>query len=132
MYESQIQTALRLIARKGKTVVWRKLASAIVDENKPWNVSEDSLNNVDKNVSMVFLPVSRVGQEYVRLSAKGDIPEGSLYGLIGSQSFMQTLDDAKGCINDVVVDGEKELRIKNISPIAPNGTIIIAYVEFDV
>jgi hypothetical protein len=131
MYEAQIQTALRLIARKGKIVVWRKLAET-VDSLKPWKQSADAANNVDVNVSMVFLPVSRVGQEYVRFATGGDIPEGSLYGLIGSQSFMLTLDDAKECLKDVVIDGLKEYRIKNISPIAPNGNVIIAYVEFEI
>lgn len=129
MYERQIETAKGLIARKGKAVVWRKLA-AVVDPLKPWLAT--SAAPVDANVSMVFLPVSRVGQEFVRFATGSDIPEGSLFGLMGSQTFIQTMDEAKACLNDVVIDGTKEFRIKNISPIAPNGSIIICYVEFEI
>lgn len=130
MYESQIETAKRLIARKGKLVKWRKLDFE-VDPLKPWLLTSGE-PPVDYDVSMVFLPVSRVGQEFVRFVTGGDIPEGSLFGLMGSQSFMDTIEDVKSCLNDVVVDGSNEYRIKNISPIAPNGNIIICYVEFEI
>lgn len=124
VYDRQIASAKRLIAAKGQNVIWRRLSisTPLPDVNKPWKPGDDT--TVDVSVSIVFVPVNRVGNELIHLLKGTEIATGSLKGLMGAVSFEPS-------IKDVVIRGDKTLRIKSIEPIAPNGDIIIYTIEFD-
>lgn len=122
-FDRQIATAKRLIAKYGQTCIWRKVANgAPVDSLKPWKPTASETS--DNNASIVFLPASRENRELLRYLKGTEIPVGSIQGLMPAVSFEPTL-------KDVVIRDGKQLRLKSIDPVSPNGEIILYTLEFE-
>lgn len=119
MFESQIETAKRLIEKNGELVIWRQVRNT-VNENQPWKPVAPV--PVDNEVTIVFLPRERVDTQLIRATSES-IPIGSVYGLMAQVDFSPSA-------KDVVIRGGKEIRINAIDPLAPNGTPIIYTIDF--
>lgn len=121
VFARQQDTAKRLIVKNGQAVVWRSLSNgAPGNASEPWKPGVGA--TVDNPVSIVFLPESRLGYEWIARLANTDIPEGSGYGLMHKVSFIPTLKDT------VVKDGET-FRVVSLDPLAPNGEVILYVVR---
>lgn len=125
-YEDEIATALELIAEAGKLVTWQSKAVNIEEsEATPWIPGEDETTEYD-NISMVFLPVGRLGFESLRpIKTAPDVQAGNEIALMGAQSFTPSP-------KDIIIDGDRTLRIKNIVTLAPDGNPILYQIELDV
>lgn len=123
VYDDDIASALQMIAESGALVTWRQVvASPPVDPSKPWKpVQPETFNDVD--VHIVFLPLSRVGNESKRKAKDGETESGNEQGLMGAVAFEPST-------KDVVIRAGRELRILNISKLAPNGEAILYTIEF--
>lgn len=120
IYDRQIATATRLVAKYGQSVVWRKVGILTPDPSQPWENTNGT--TVDNSVKMVFLTKWR--DELLLKYLKGtDIPTGANFGLMGVQSFVPA-------INDYVVRGSDNYIVKDIDIISPNGTPILYIVSF--
>lgn len=123
VYDRQRATALRLIAEKGETCVWRKLAATGGTAAKPGSTTPS-----DNTVKIVFLPIEL---EYLgtALSMLKDteVPHGYVLGLMGAVSFEPALDDVIIRANGT---GETVgLADKNgIEVIDPNGEGAVLYI----
>jgi hypothetical protein len=120
IYDRQIENAKRLIKAKGQLVIWSQTNIAI--GAKPWLSSIPT--SVNHNVSIVFLPQSRTMMEFFRYLKGTDIPIGSMIGLMGAVNFEPKL-------SDIIIRPNDELKIKSISPLAPNGDIIFYQLEIE-
>lgn len=123
-YTDEIQTVLELIAEYGKPVTWRQLA-VDPEENvsEPWKQTD--IDPIEYSVNIVFLPVNRIGFESLRpIQSAPDVVLGNTIGYMGAYSF----EPAK---KDLIVDGSRTLRIRNITTIAPDGTPILYIIELD-
>ena len=124
VYDRQITSAKRLIAKQGQSATWQQIVDgAPADSSKPWlpGVAADVFNSV----SMVFLPDSQTNREFIRLLTGTEVPTGSLTGLMGAVDF----DPA---IKDVVIRDGETLSVQKIDKLAPNGDAILYTIWFDV
>lgn len=123
VYDRQIATAKRLIAKFGQSVTWRVVADGTVsDADRPW--LETPATPTDYTVAIAFLPLERQFQELLRYIKGAEVATGSIYGLMGAVTFTPSL-------RDVVLRSAKEYRIRSIDELAPNGEPILYTVEFD-
>jgi hypothetical protein len=125
-YEDEIATALELIEEYGKLVTWRKLSVTVAENSlTPWKPSADTEVDYD-DVSIAFIPTGRIGFESLRpVKNAPDIQAGNQIGLMGAQVFEPSS-------KDLIIDGDKTLRIKNIVTLAPDGNAILHQIELDV
>lgn len=123
-FDRAIATAKRLIEKNGQVVTWRKTEDGTApDGSKPWKPGTTVVT--DYPVSIVFLPESRVGYEFLAMLANTEVPKGKLTGLMAAPSgFVPTL-------KDVVVRGSETLGLRSLDPLAPNGDVIIYTIGFD-
>jgi len=121
-FDRQIETAKRLIAKNGQSIVWRKLGVGMPDPLMPWKLTADTHD--DYTATICFLPIGRVGQELIRYLKGTEVTTGSVRGIMRAVDFEPTA-------NDVVIRDGKTLRIKSIDPLSPNGQIILYTIEFD-
>jgi hypothetical protein len=120
IYDRQIKVAKRLISQKGQLVVWRSFVDGV--KTLDWIPTIPTYN--DYNVSIVFLPHTRMFMEFLRYMKGTDIPVGSLVGLMSAVNFVPS-------IRDIIVRPNDILTIKAISPLAPNGDIIFYTLELE-
>jgi len=122
-FDRQIETAKRLIAKNGQTVIWRKPAVTTPDVLKPWKPAAATPTDYN-DVKICFLPPGRVGQELVRYLKGTEVTTGSVQGLMSAVAFEPSA-------NDIVIRDGKTLIIKSIDPLSPNGQIILYTIEFE-
>jgi hypothetical protein len=121
-YDRQIKSALKLIAKKGQSVIWKEIRNgAPVDPAQPWKPSEQ-ISPVEHAVKICFIPLTKEMRESIFYSVS-EVPSGAVVGLMGSVNFEASLKDV------VITDG-KELRIENINILSPNGQVILHTVLF--
>lgn len=120
-YDTSIAMAQRLIAKKGKIVTWRQLVESTADPSKPWTRTQ---SQVDTQVSIVFLTLDTQLYKTLLYLTGTEVRTGSFYGLMGSVGITPSL-------KDVVIDGSREITIKNIDTLEPNGTVVLHTVEFN-
>lgn len=120
-FDSQIETAQRLIALNGQDVTWRQPAS-VANPSTPWKPSNGA--PTDYPVKIVFLPLDRVGTALLRQLANTELAIGSEYGLMGAVEFEPNLTDT------IIRDG-KEVRIIAIDVLKPNGQIILYTLQLE-
>lgn len=117
VFDRQIATALRLIAKNGAPCSWTK-ETVTNDVSEPWIV--DDTDPESFTASLVFLPVDREGFETLRAMRETEIPGGHSLAYMGAVEFVPAL-------NDIVTrtsDGEK-FRVVFVDKIAPNGDVIV-------
>jgi len=126
-FDRQIATAKRLIAKNGRTCVWRALDNgAPADANKPWIKGEETTD--DNTVSIVFLPDTRSNLAFLQTLTDETINVGDDYGLMAAVDFVPT---TRAQIYDET--GVTLLRgIKSVDPLSPNGEVILYTLRFTV
>lgn len=121
-FDRQISTALRLIEKNGELVQWKIVQDGTpFDPLKPWKPSSSVVTT--KDVTICFLPLTRVGDESLHRMKNSEVPTGCDQGLMGAVDFEPSE-------KDVIVRNGKEWRIENISILAPNGQNILYTIEF--
>lgn len=119
-FDRQIATALRLIAKNGVAVKWKKFIKTEVP-GKPW---ESTQTPVEYDAVICFLPLTKSLYESLAFIPGTDVQTGGTMGLMGQVSF--EVEDT-----DVVIDYEgKELAIETVQTIAPNGQKILHTMVF--
>ena len=116
-FDRQIATAKRLIQKNGQLVQWKRTIKDISLTN-PWEQVETE--PVLNDVYICFLPSTDPWIKYIKGT---DVTADSLYGLMGQTSFGLSAAD-------VVIRDAKELRIKTIDKLSPNGQNILYTIEF--
>lgn len=120
VYDRQIETAKRLIAKNGQLVEWNAESDS-ANVNSPWD-SED-LPPVKTNVRICFLPVDLNDLPTFGYANLTDVPQGAVKGLMGAVPFEPKLKDW------VMRDGRK-LNIDQIKELSPNGEKILFTILF--
>lgn len=126
-YSRQIDSVLRLVAKYGQTVTWRKATSGIVDTNKPWIKTEDLIDTYFPKV--LFLPKywrTTGTSEYIM----GEIPTGEMIGYMGNTDSLVSTNGVIGLtvsINDTLLVGTKEYILDPFEALNPNGEGVILY-----
>lgn len=126
IYARQIANALRQIKTKGQLVMWYKHQDqvTVADNTKPWKTSASDPQPDPIAVYIVFItPKNQLANQIVHLMQNTSVPQGAPAGLMGAVDFTPTIDDK------VVRSGET-LRVKGITPLAPNGTPILYTLTF--
>jgi hypothetical protein len=120
-YARQIAKAKQLIHKYGQSVNWQK-SGATPSGPQPWKKTPAA--PVDNAVEILFLRAQGGSINALFHLLKGtDIPEGGKRGLMGAVGF--TPD-----IGDTVIQGSVPLTIKSIDTLAPNGPVILYFLEF--
>jgi hypothetical protein len=113
-----------MIAKFGKQVTWRKIA-ANVSIQQPWKAT--NADPVDASVYMVFArrdSGTSFTAAIARLMNATDVPTGAPTGLMAAVSFTPE-------IGDLVINGNDEMRVAAIGPVAPDGTPIFYKIRFE-
>lgn len=126
-FDRQIATAKRLIAKNGRTCVWRALENdAPVDVNKPWKKGIETTD--DATVKIVLLPDTRANLAFLQTLTNETISIGDDYGLMASVDFVPT---KRAEVYDET--GTKLLRsVKSVDTLAPNGEVVLHTIRFTV
>lgn len=111
VYDRQVASALKLIAKKGATVTYRAL------EATSHTFEGDELSYVDHSVKIAFIPVDRVDHENQLYREFTDIPIGFVLGYMGRVSFRPSM-------KDIVIFNGVTYTIRNITEYNPNGESI--------
>jgi hypothetical protein len=120
VFSRQIETAKRLIKKKGQLVTWKK-HTVQANNSEPWKVTDAS--PLTYPVFIVFL--SQHTPE-IHLMQDTTIPEGKPKGLMAS------VNGFTPAIDDYVLRGTETYRVKSITPLNPNGEAVILYkIDFD-
>jgi hypothetical protein len=124
-YNRQVETALRLIAKKGKKIIWRVIPDA-ESETEPWKAGEEQIPVDYSNISICFLPVDRVNTQLFRYLSQTDVIVGNMYGLMGAVNFNPSA-------KDVVIRSASEIyRISSIDTLKPADQVILHTIQFEV
>lgn len=126
-YDTQVATAKRIIATKGRACLWRAIENAAPsDASKPWKAG--AATPVDTPVRIVFLPDTGSQSAFLRALTGTDIVVGDDYGLMAASGFVPTTR-----AEIYAEDGVTLLRtVKTIDTLAPNGEIILHTLRFGV
>lgn len=89
---------------------WMQPVKTVEDENKPWRVTDDEPTSND--VFILFLPTGKIGKETARALAGKEVATGDVYGYMGKQPFVPSIEDT-------VKRGSKTLRVLAIESLAP-------------
>lgn len=119
-FDRAIRTALRLIKKNGHRVEWKQYGES--EQGQPWKPLSDV--EVTNYPFICFLPLDRIGKEFLISLGQSEAVSGSVYGLMGAQSFVPNLKDT------VYRDGVS-LDISSIEVLSPNGQIILYIIMFN-
>jgi hypothetical protein len=119
-YDDMSATALSLIDEFGQAATWRQIRAS--GGPKPYDPTGRTV--VDFPVTLVFLPVKRIGRETVSQSAT-EQRKG------GVRVFMGQVSGFVPSAKDVIVRGGKELRIASIQETNPAGTPVLYEIELE-
>uniref|UniRef100_A0AAU6W1F2 Head-tail joining protein n=1 Tax=Pseudomonas phage Pavpe01 TaxID=3138545 RepID=A0AAU6W1F2_9VIRU len=124
VYDRQVATAKRLIAKYGELVTWNSYGASVPeDPAEPWNPTD--IEPDKHTVRVAFFPTGSSISQLIRFMKNGDIETGNELGYMAQVPFVPSGKDTL-----TRTDGS-EYRIKNIDPIDPNGEGVILYtVEF--
>jgi hypothetical protein len=121
VFSSFDKLAHRLINKNGQFVTWRIYKQ---DENaaSPWNPhgSFTDYQFEEKKVKIVFFPISLQNNKTQSFINNSEQHKSDLFGYMASKDFTPDL-------KDVVMRGDKELRIEKIDVLSPNGEVDILY-----
>ncbi len=121
-FDKIIETGLRLIRKNGQQVDWYVRSTQDTSE-KPWEGGSPP-PPVKHTPFVCFVPVeSKEDLAAFRFMTNIDVQVGSTFGLMGAVDF-----DASG--NDYVVRDGKQYTIRKLDKLAPNGQVVIHYIEF--
>jgi len=124
VFDRQIATAKRLIAKNGQLVQWHVPQAGAANPLTPWKPTAPG-TDVSHDVRIVFLPASRVNYELIRALANApDIVGGKSYGLMAAVDF----EPAK---THYVMRNGVQYRIEYIDILSPNGEKILYTIGFD-
>lgn len=123
IFENSIKSASRMIRKFGQKVTWKKATTSVSDVERPWEVSSGPFPEYFPY--MVILPLSsegrgRVGQETNNYRRQSDIQSGAVLAYMEAVGFEPSIDD-------IVLIGGKEFRIRNFDALNPNGSGAIYY-----
>jgi hypothetical protein len=123
-YDRQVAQAVKLIAKYGQLVTWRKQTVEQADVNAPWKTTAKAGQPVDYSVKIVFPRDGKgLANALYHLIKGTDVPTGAPRGLMASVAFTPELTDL------VIRDGVK-MMIKTIDPLAPGGIILLYHITF--
>lgn len=124
VYDRAIASAQRIIRAKGDACVWHPAVTPEAETDTPWIETEPEGDVVTHAVSIAIFPVDRRYAEMIRYMKDSEVVVGSLYGLMGEVAFTPSIEDI------VVRSSGQKLAIVSISPLAPNGDVILYTIEF--
>lgn len=128
-YSRQLQSARRMIAKKGQAVTWAVFSPGTTDPVVTPGASRfrpkpiAGATPVTHSVRIVFLPVGRVN--YESLSARGiEVQDGYSLG------YMANTPGLTPNLADHVVRGSKRYAIRHIDILAPDGVPLLYTILF--
>lgn len=121
MFERQITSTLKLIAKYGTQVVWNQPRGSLpTDPQKPWDIM--GREEATFLVNMLFLPVNRQEKAFLSYLREAPVPTGRELGYLGKSTFEPALQD-------VIIRDGVPMSVVNIDRIAPSGVPILYVVE---
>ena len=131
-YDRQVATALRLLAKKGRTVTYRRLANGVAPSDTPWKDPGQVAQDV--TVSIVFLPASMGNTARQSPVTKGYSQEGPQQFNVPRKLKVAYMGDVgfEPSLKDVIVVAGVEHRIKSCDTLDPNGQTIIHQLQLEV
>lgn len=119
VFNRQVASAKRMIAKYGQTCQWVKPAGSVDDPESPWNDGAGE-PTVYTGLKIVFFPNDK--HSLARANG-GDVQVGASIGYMGAVNFKPSLED-----KILKADGSP-VTIVNIDEIKPNGESILFIIE---
>ena len=123
-YARARQFSTKMIRSKGQKISWMKSTKIVSDSSKPWDVSTASTTTYTPYAIVVPLRTEgrgRVGLETNTYVKGTDIPGGALMAYMEPVAFTPE-------INDIVIVGGVEMKLRNFDAYDPDGSGAIIYV----
>jgi len=127
VFDRQIAIVQKLISKYGQTVEFKTITQTITNPAKPWEATDSTIST---NLKMIFLSPSAsgeslLGRELLQYMKGTEVSFGEIRGLMAFHSTVVPK------MADIVVRDSKELKIKAIDILAPNGQTILYTIEFE-
>jgi len=127
VFDRQIRSVERLVKKYGQLVTIMSSVPDTPDPNKPWEQVEDV--PVSTDVYMVFLSPSvsgsaLLGKEFIEYVKGSELKVSEVRGYMATTSV-------KPKVSDVVLRDGKELKIRALDILSPNGQDLLYTVEFE-
>lgn len=109
VFDRQIETARRLIAKNGEICVWREMVNAAGSE--PWKPSDPAEIDVPKHdVKICWVP-----EATIRNMFDSEVPRLTYYGLMSVQDFRPSIQD------DIQRSDGSRAKVEWLTELNPNG-----------
>lgn len=118
-YDRLRNTATRLITKYGEKIRYKQVLDGEAVDGNDWERGAPVENEF--SVPMVFLPAKSTVEQLFRFMQNGTVQTGDEIAYMPIVSFEPTLKDL------IIRNDGKELRIKSIEPIKPNGDSVVVY-----
>lgn len=124
VFDDEIQLAKEEIAANGANVLWQSLTdAALPDPNKAWLPGEPTF--VDHPVRIVFLPITAGNRQTDKYKFETEVRVGEFKGLMAQVNFTPRA-------KDFILDGTKKIKVTSVNELAPNGEIILYFLELSI
>ena len=125
-FDRQIRSVERLIKKYGQVVTLNSTSSVTPDPLKPWEQTDTS---VSTDVPMVFLSPSvsgaaLLGKEFMEYVRGSELKVSEIRAYMAATSVTPK-------VSDIVVRDGKEMKIRAIDTLNPNGQTILHTLEFE-
>ncbi|AMW36194.1 head tail joining protein [Xanthomonas phage XAJ2] len=124
IFDRQIASAERAIAKNGQAVKWLLIGEASQEGSEPWNNPNPA--PVEKDVVICFLPPTAQSKYFsVLANGQSDLPSSYMRGLMkGNIDFVPTVKST------VIRDGQA-LTVRAVEKLSPNGEKVLYKLEFE-
>ena len=113
-YTNAIALALRLINKKGRTILLRRVTKA--DTGSPWKPG--AVSNSDISVKGVFLGTTNFNRE-------GELVTTENEHILIAASGLAVVP----AVNDLIIDSTETLKILNVDPLKPGDEAVLYTIE---
>lgn len=126
VFDRQIRSVTRLISKYGQTVTLKSTSSVTPNPTKPWEQTDTS---TETQVPMVFLSPSvsgaaLLGKEFMEYIKGSELKVSEIRAYMAPTSVAPK-------VSDIVVRDGKEMKIRAIDTLNPNGQTILHTLEFE-
>jgi hypothetical protein len=116
VFDKQLLSAQKMIAKYGQVCTLRKITNGTPDPTKPWEPVAPTTSDV--SVRIAFFPNTRTNNEFLHYIPGTEVPAGIEVGYLAG-------DAPAPALQDLVIRDGKTIAILSIDRIAPNGEVVL-------
>lgn len=122
VYDRQIASAKRMIAKYGETVSWKVKVESDQPSDTPWHSNPPT--EIEHSPKIAFFPNTGSFAKAMQMMTGKEYSVGNVLG------YMPAVDFKPDMTGEVIRKDGRKLEIKSIDEICPNGEVVLYTIEF--